>query len=228
MNGLMDFLEKAGLVKRDFPEIGPENEHFSAAKAITTPVPVNAVVPPASTAQTVVSTNITLNLDSIYSHHGVNPTVYPAERLIRLIDGLSAMDEATRRMAINAMDAADESWTIEDPLNDAAAKMRALATYGSSLAQNLQQLEQQTQAQLDAVNNRQEKVLGEIRKQIAELEGLVEREMSRSSQEIATQEANLRTVREQIAKDLAEVAQVSQQLQSLSSQFGFSKTNSQD
>jgi hypothetical protein len=135
------------------------------------------------------------------------------------------MDEATRLMAIKAMDAADESWTINDPLADAAAKLQALAAHGQAITANLQQLEQQTQAHLDAVAQRQDKVVGDIRQQIAELEGLVARELSRSAQETATQQANLQAARDQIARDLAEVAQVSQRLQSLSSQFGASNTN---
>jgi len=169
-----------------------------------------------------------LNLNDIYAAHGVGPAVYPAERLLRLVDGLSAMDEATRQLAIKAMDAADESWTINDPLIDAAAKVQALAAHGQAIAANLQQLEQQTQAHLDAVAQRQEKVVGDIRQQIAELEGLVARELSRSAQETATQQANLQAARSTIARDLAEVAQVSQRLQSLSNQFGASNTNPQE
>jgi len=226
MKGMMDFLEKAGLVKRDFPKDAPENESSSSATAFSNPTSANVPLVPTSSGEPVADNNIALDLDSIYSNHGVNPSLYPAERLMRLIDGLSAMDEATRQMAIRAMDAADESWTIDDPLNDAAAKMRALAAHGSSMADNLQQLELETQVHVDAVTSRQEKVVGDIRKQIAELEGLVDRELSRSAQEIATQEVNIKAARDQTARDLAEVAQVSQRLQSLSSQFGASKTNS--
>ncbi|MDP2680883.1 MAG: methyl-accepting chemotaxis protein [Rhodoferax sp.] len=230
MKGMMDFLEKAGLVKRDFPNGVPENENSSSATEVSEPIPntTNAPTAVATPVEPGVGTSSTLNLDSIYGHHGVGPSLYPAERLLRLIDGLSAMDETTRQMAIKAMDAADESWTIEDPLNDAAAKILALAEYSSSMAENLRQLEIQTQAHLDAVTSRQEQVVGDIRKQIVELEGLVTRELSRSAQEIAAQEANINAARDQIARDLTEVGQVSQRLQSLSSQFGASKTTIQE
>lgn len=226
MKGMMDFLEKAGLLKKDSPNDVPENQSSSAASAFSIPTSAKAPIVPASPCEPVAGSSTALDLNSIYSNHGVAPSLYPAERLMRLIDGLSAMDEATRQMAIKAMDVADESWTIADPLNDAAAKMRALAAHGSSVADNLQQLELETQAHVDAVTSRQEKVVGDIRKQIAELEGLVERELSRSAQEIATQGAKMKAARDQIARDLAEVAQVSLRLQSLSSQFGASKTSS--
>lgn len=231
MKGMLDFLEKAGLVKRDEPAASTEAvinltiadpdapSAASAATAATASAPAPASASPTASAATA------LNLDDIYAAHGVGPALYPAERLLRLVDGLSAMDEATRLMAIKAMDAADESWTINDPLADADAKIKALTAHSQAIAANLQQLEQQTQAHLDAVAQRQDKVVGDIRQQIAELEGLVARELSRSAQETATQQANLQAARDQIARDQAEVAQVSQQLQSLSSQFGTPNSN---
>jgi len=228
MKGMMNFLEKAGLVSRDLPKDLPDNESSVDETAVTHATSVNVPIAPTPSGLTVAAVNSTLDLNSIYVKQGVSAALYPAERLMRLIDGLSAMDAATRQMAIHAMDAADESWTIDDPLNDAAAKIQALAAYASSITENLQQLELQTQAHLDAVTSRQEKVVGDIRKQIAELEGLVERELSRSAQEIATQQAGLKAARDKIARDLAEVAQVSQRLQSLASQVGFSKTNLQE
>lgn len=223
MKGMLNFLEKAGLVKRDDPadQTAPEIEIN-----LTEPsAPSSVASAPATPAPT---SGEPLNLDEIYTAQGVGPAQYPAERLLRLIDGLSAMDETTRQMAIKAMDAADESWTIDDPLADASAKVQALAAHSQSIAANLQQLEQETHAHLDGVTSRQEKVVGDIRQQIAELEGLVARELSRSAQETATWQAKLQAARDQIARDLAEVAQVSQRLQSLSSQFGTPKTSTQE
>jgi hypothetical protein len=232
MKGMLDFLEKAGLVKRDEPAAlaeGVINLDLSiAVPGANLPAPATPSEPAPASPGPVSNVATALNLNDIYAARGVGPAVYPAERLLRLVDGLSAMDEATRQLAIRAMDAADESWTINDPLIDAAAKVHALAAHGQAIAANLQQLEQQTQAHLDAVAQRQEKVVGDIRQQIAELEGLVARELSRSAQETATQQANLQAARSTIARDLAEVAQVSQRLQSLSNQFGASNTNPQE
>ena len=223
MKGMLDFLEKAGLVRKDAPvqQVAPEIEIILAEPAVT-PEPVAA---PALAAAPVAGLGVPLNLSEIYASQGIGPALYPAERLLRLLDGLSAMDEATRQMAIKAMDAADESWTIDDPLADAAVKLKALAVHSASLQASLQQREQETQAALDAVATRQEQVVGGIRKQIAELEALAARELARSAQETAAQEASLKVARDQIASDLAEIARVSQGLQSLSQQFGASTTS---
>jgi hypothetical protein len=132
------------------------------------------------------------------------------------------MDEATRLMAIKAMDAADESWTLADPLSDAAAKVAALTAHGEGLTLKLQQMQVHTQSQLDSVLTRQEKVVGDIRKQISELEALAARELARAEQETAAQQASLQAARDLTAAELAVIAQASARLQSLASQFGAS------
>jgi hypothetical protein len=235
MKGVLNFLEKAGLVKRDEPAPAtsdapdvpdvPDVPDAPDAPDVAAPDVVQPAQPshPAP-PMAVAGEAVPMNLDPIYASAGVAPSIYPAERLLRLLDGLSAMDEATRLMAIKAMDAADESWSIDDPLADAAVKVEALAAHGAVLQDDLQALERETQARLQALAARQEQVVGDIRKQIAELEALVARELARSAQETATQEANLQTARQQTAGQLAFLDQTRQRLQGLASQFGASAT----
>jgi hypothetical protein len=218
MKGMLDFLEKAGLVKKDpATEQAPAVSHDTGSAAAD----FDPVAPASSTAA--IASNgagLPLNLDDIYANGRIAPSLYPAERLLRLVDGLSAMDEATRLMAIKAMDAADESWSIEDPLADAAAKVKALAAHAEQLQLNLQALERETQSRLDAVAARQEQVVGDIRKQITELEALVSRELTRAAQETATQEATVKAAQDQTARELDEISRISQRLQGLAVQFG--------
>lgn len=221
MKGILSFLEKAGLVTTDTPpqaQAALAGEGATAAMpALDTPAPTPVHTPAVPNAQ---DDGAPLKLDDIYASEGVGASAYPAERLLRLVDGLSAMDEATRQMAIKAMDEADESWTIEDPLADAAAKVRALAAHAERLQLNLQQLERETQAQLDAVRARQEQVVGNIRKQIAELEALASRELTRAADETAIHETSLKSASEQTARELEKITHASQRLQGLSAQFG--------
>jgi hypothetical protein len=229
MKGMLDFLEKAGLVTRDVPPqaADPVGE-FEAAFAPVQSTPAAPVVSAPVASAPVASTGTPLDLDTLYANAGIAPAMYPAERLLRLIDGLSAMDPATRLMAIKAMDAADESWTIADPLADADAKIAALAAHSDTLKASLQQLEQQTQAQLDQLMTRQEAVVGDIRKQITELEALVEREQARTTQEVSVHQGNLAAARSQTSSELNEMVQISQRLQSLSTQFGTPTTPVQE
>jgi hypothetical protein len=218
MKGMLDFLEKAGLVRNDVPEEQAAPAQVSSAAASLTTASPMGVAP--SVAELAPSTGDPLPLAEIYASGGVTPALYPAERLLRLLDGLSAMDDATRLMAVKAMDAADESWSIEDPLADAAAKTRALSVHAQQLQADLQAMQTQTQTRLDAIAARQEQVVGDIRKQINELEALVARELNRTAADTANQQADLKAAQDQTARALGEIAQLSQRLQSLSGQFG--------
>jgi chemotaxis protein histidine kinase CheA len=223
---MLDFLERAGLVTKDVP-VEPcatvELDASGATPAVAVPTLAsnvsNTVLASAATAMPAEGA-LPLDLDAIYANGGIAPSLYPAERLLRLVDGLSAMDEATRLMAIKAMDAADESWCIEDPLADAAAKVKALATHAQQLQTRLQALEQDTQKNLDAIAIRKEQAVGDIRKQISELEALVSRASARAAQETALHQAQLQAAQNQTAQELSEITQVSQRLQGLALHFG--------
>ncbi|RYX96989.1 MAG: methyl-accepting chemotaxis protein [Comamonadaceae bacterium] len=253
MKGVLDFLEKAGLVTKDAPmqktamaEAGtfgdpvdswlppakrPEPASVPRAASPLKSAPANEVSTPpqassASSASAASPSPIPpaiaaepLKLEQIYADEGVPPSQYPAERLLRLVEGLSAMDENTRHMAIRAMDAADESWTIADPLADAGAKVKALAAHAGLLRESLQQLEAETAQRLAASAAKQDEAVNTIRKQIADMESLLARETARGAQENAALEAGLQAARDQASRQLAEVDAVSQRLQSLTTQF---------
>lgn len=214
MKGVMGFLEKAGLVRMD------TSHDDAAAPPPPAPAPADdpAAAPPPEASMPTIGTP--LKLDDIYAKAGVPASLYPAERLLRLIEGLSAMDPGTRLMAIKAMDAADESWTIEDPLADAQTKAQALAMHAELLQLNLQALERDTLARIETVTAKREKVVGDIRQQMSELDALMNREVARAAQDIAGQEAQLQAAREHTAGQLASLSQLGQQLQNLSAQFG--------
>jgi hypothetical protein len=210
MKGVMGFLEKAGLVRMEVP-------HEDAAPAPPPATETTAALPPAAAP---VPVGAPLKLDEIYAQAGVPASLYPAERLLRLIEGLSAMDPGTRLVAIQAMDAADESWTIADPLADAQTKAQALSMHAELLQLNLQALERDTLARIETMTARRDKVVDDIRRQMSELDALMNREVSRAAQDIAGQEAQLQAAREHTAAQLASLSQLGQQLQNLSAQFG--------
>lgn len=222
MKGVMEFLEKAGLVTQEMPSpAGVPVDDAPAASArpglsTLTKAEIGLASPPGPSA---------LNLAELYASAGVPVSVYPAERLLRLIDGLSAMDEATRNLAIKAMDEADESWTIADPLDDASAKLQALATHAARIREDLQLFETETQKRLADIRVRHELRVGEIRKQMSELEALLAREVTRGDEECANQEANLAVAREKAAREMGDIAQSSSALQRLGAQFGASTSH---
>lgn len=242
MKGVLNFLEKAGLVRNDTqpttqtaedprgrsepaeswlpPIVRPDKTkgQSSASKAFESrPEPMGETI-----------ANESVKLEEIYAAEGVPASVYPAERLLRLVDGLSAMDDATRNLAISAMDAADESWTIADPLADARAKVSALQAHSQLLRADLQQLEADTHMRLQAASAKQEEAVSTIRKQILDMEALLARETARGEQENAAQQSQLQALRDQTARKLAAIDVASQRLQSLNAEFSTLALPAQD
>jgi hypothetical protein len=234
MKGMLDFLEKAGLVRQEAPaepDTLPEplvgavpsgaGQGTAAGPSLAPQGLAASASPPAGPSGPVAQGAAAApKLEEIYAREGVQPAPYPAERLLRLIDGLSAMDPTTRDMTIKAIDAADESWTIADPLADAQAKSGALGAQAARVQAQLRQIEQETQSRLGALRARQDKVLGDIRKQMAELEGLAARETARAAQESAALEMGLKSAKERAAWELDALAQTRSRMLGLLAQYG--------
>lgn len=171
-------------------------------------------------AATPVAHSTGMTLEQVFAAAGVPPCAYPAERLMRLIDGLKAMDEPMRRLTIQAIDAADDSWSIEDPMRDAAAKVASIARHAASIRAGVAQAERETQGRLSEVAKRQEASVAEVRRQIADLDGLLAREIARGAQETAALEAAFQSQRESANRELASLSRAAAALTGLIAQFG--------
>lgn len=128
-------------------------------------------------------------LEEIYAEAEVRSSPFPAEKLLRLLDGLMVMDAASRKTAVQAMDSADDSWTIEDPILDARRKIQALELARQGLQSVAADAAQTAEADLLAHDEYQEKATAEIRGQIAELETLLQKELER----VASDRQNVKT-----------------------------------
>lgn len=215
MKGMLDLLERAGLVRR-MDEAGTVPDEPAAADATPQAVAPPAVPEPAPP----VEQSTGMSLEQVFAAAGVPPCAYPAERLLRLLDGLKAMDEATRRVTIQAIDAADDSWSIEDPLRDAQAKVASIERHAQAIRAGVAQAEQETQARLQELAQRQESSVAEIRRQIADLDGLLAREIARGAQETAALEAALAAQRENANRELGSLSRAAGALTGLVAQFG--------
>src|SRR3989339_794567 len=199
MKGLMSFLVKAKLVEptpeSDAESLQPMPVAEDAApdgyapQQITASLPENGEIP------------VDMPFDAIFQQAGMPPSPFPAEKLLRLLDGLRAMDADTRKSAVLAMDAADDSWSISDPIQDAKRKIAALAAYRQGLTEQLALLAQQAGDRIAEGKHALENSVAEIRAQIAQLEQLLEREISRSAQEITAIEGSQRAAREAVARE---------------------------
>lgn len=155
----------------------------------------------------------------IYAKAGVKPCAYPAEKLLRVLDGLKAMDPATRKAAVVAMDSADDEWTIEDPVLDAQRKIKALNKHQSLLAAIVTAAESKAEQDIAAQSDYQNQATQAIREEIEALERRLEAELKTVATEKARIEASLKTTREASERELSRIDQEMARLQELPATF---------
>jgi len=216
MKGILNFLARAKLVELS------EDERLTAADAeqpaadsraeVDAPVShlqADSVDLPTDSPQTAANTPTEpipgelegTPLADIFAAAAVPNSPYPAEKLLRLLDNLRAMDAATRKAAVLAMDEADDNWQIGDCVRDAEFKISALDAYKRQISTQLQNREQQSAELVSQIKLGLDQSTAAIRQQIAELEQLLERAVTRAAQETTSVEAGLRATRESAARE---------------------------
>jgi hypothetical protein len=121
--------------------------------------------------------------EDIYATAGVPASPYSAEMLLRVADGLKALPVGQARAAVDAMDAADDRWTVGDVLLDAERKIGALRAVEGSMDAQRRAAQEQYDASVHAIDAQITEAEQEINRQIAELKALL-----KDAQETATVE----------------------------------------
>ena len=98
------------------------------------------------------------------------PSPYPIERMVRLLDGLKAMPENMRLQAVKAMDLADDTWTIEDSILDGQRKAQAVSNERTRILGNFKHEQQQIEEEKQKQSEYLAQMTTEVQQQIAELE----------------------------------------------------------
>lgn len=219
MKGILNILAAAKLVTLSDEEIEP-----AAGKSLPTeallPQTTQEIEPPPPTARPAEHAPAPgKRFDELYQEAGVPPSPFPAERLLRLLDGLRAMDEATRKAAVRAMDEADEQWCIDDPIQDAQRKIAALSAFRQDLAADIAARKEQTAAGIAALHQTHEQTSAEIRRQISELEKLLERETRKTGEQVAALDAETQALERIASTEDARMAQEIARLREIPAQF---------
>ena len=139
--------------------------------------PEPEVVEPRS-VEPLVEVEANVAFDALYGRLGVEASPYPAEKLLTILEAMRALDPAARKAAVLAMDAAEPTWTINDPLLDAERKMEALRTAQAELDATVGAAEAKAASDLAAQDDYKDQASTEIRKQIADLEALLAQELT--------------------------------------------------
>lgn len=143
----------------------------------------------------------------IYAEAQIPAVPFPAEKLNRLLEGLRAMDPAVRKAAVMAMDEADDTWSITDPLQDAQRKVVALQQARNRLRDVVGVAEAEVAAELEEAEAYQRAASEKIRAEIAELEALLQQEMTGVAERKAGAHAKLHATREAAAREAERLEQ---------------------
>ena len=159
------------------------------------------------------------SFDEIFASAQISESVYPAERLLRLLDGLRAMDAATRIAAVRAMDAADDNWTIADSVLDAQRKIAALESYQKALEGQLAVQQDSVVAEIADMKLAEERAISAIKQQIAELEALLEREIGKTAETITQLEAGRQAAQQTCEREVKRLQVEIERLREIPVQF---------
>jgi len=198
MSKLTQFLQKAGLVESDDPPFEPAAApappddppppasdpapRVVARSSVSGPAKfaIDGDPPSASgdedadapTAGYVVPEGVAI--EDIYQAAAIPPAPFPIERLQKLIEGLRQLDPTTQKAAVLAMDAADESWTIEGVLKDAQAKTDALHAYADRVGAKAVQIQSDIDRDIASLTSEKDSAIASLQGQIAVLQRKLE------------------------------------------------------
>jgi hypothetical protein len=222
-SGFLKALKKVGLIDVDEPvdaasavsDASPPSAQASVARAATSAPAEEPLSADLVSADIVES----IPLEQIYADGQVPSCPYPAEKLLKVLAGLKAMDVGTRRAAIAAMDAADDSWRIEDVLLDAECKIKALQTRKKMLAAQAQASDAEAAARVSEREAQQQQALDNVRKQIADLQALMEREVAKATADKAAALAKAQSTRGAGTRETLRLDQEIERLREISTTF---------
>ncbi len=206
MRGFLNLLAKANLVELSDEEKAEAGLTEPADVSVPEPEPATQVQPPEPVPVLDLPPHSDKShdqrpLEDIYAAAKVPPCPFPAEKLLKLLDGLRTLDAGTRKAAVMAMDAADDNWQITDCTSDAGRKIAALDSYKQYMGTRLGSIEKQAVEKTGEIKLSLERTTVEVRKQISELEQLLEREITKAAQQTTAVEASARNEREAAARE---------------------------
>lgn len=160
------------------------------------------------------------DFSQIYAEHSVVAVSFPAEKLLKLMDGLKAMDEKTRKAAIMAMDAADDTWTVNDCILDAERKTAALQSEKKNLIDKNESSKAHANSKILEKEEEARKNLAAIRQQISDMQALLERETTKAANEKSKIESELASTQSAYERETSRLDSEVVRLKDVSVMFG--------
>lgn len=160
-----------------------------------------------------------LSFVDIYARQSVAEASFPVERLLKLVEGLRALDPTTRRAAIMAMDVADETWSMEQVLADADAKMAALRGHQRQMQGAADGVVQANRERVAALESSRDARLAELRQQISALEAQIQDAIGSTAADVAKLQSESESNKAALLRETQRIDAHILNLQELAAQF---------
>ena len=223
MSKLLRVLEKVGLLEADGAE--PAAVPGVAPDAVADPLAATEPTPEPAPVAALGELVEQRPFEQIYAEQSLASVPFTAEKLLRVLDGLAALDPAARKAAVQALDAADDTWSIDDVLLDAERKTRALDVAKRGLEQHARTILQGAREAVEARELRQQEAVTRIRQQIGDLEALLEREVARATEEKSQLDAEARATKDACQREIARIDLEAARLTRIAAIFGTQTAN---
>lgn len=188
------------------------------ARAPSTPQPQRAPAPAGGISEGA-------DFASIYAAAGTPEVAYPAEKLLRVLDGLKAMDAVTRKTAVVAMDSADEEWTVADAVLDAERKIQALANHTHTLESQVQALDAESASEKARRDEYLLQATETIRAKIMELETTLQQETATIVGQKVEIDSKLQAARASLTRESARLRTEAERLQEIPRTFAVARSS---
>ncbi len=160
-----------------------------------------------------------LSFVDIYGRQNVAEASFPVERLLKLVEGLRALDPTTRRAAIMAMDVADETWSMDQVLADADAKLAALRGHQRQMQGIADGVVQANRERVAALESSRDGRLAELRQQIAALEAQIHDAVGTTAADVAKLQSESESNKAALLRETQRIDAYILNLQELVAQF---------
>jgi len=125
-----------------------------------------------------------VSFEEIYAMSGVQNSVFPIEKLIKLLDGLKAMTPEMQKAAISAMDSADDSWTIDDIRSDGNKKIQALHDFKQIKEEEQNAHFIEVENSITSANADNNEIVTNLRTQIADLQLQLDQTVAQTNENV--------------------------------------------
>jgi hypothetical protein len=144
-------------------------------------------------------------LPELYAEAGVPAAAQSAEQLLAILDGLAALPPEARRLAVKAMDDADDRWSVADVYDDARRKTEALVGYLHAAERSVADVQARVAAERAQVDKVLLEAEAEIEKQIAALQAELASFRSDAAAQHQALEAQVQAAREGLTRESTRV-----------------------